>query len=597
MGERAATHRDDAGFLPIGSYAALGDGNTVALVGADGSVDWLATPNVDAPPLFAAVLDPEDGGRLVLQPAAPFDVQRRYLPDTNVLESEFSTDSGRVRVTEALTYGSMGPLPWTELAQRVEGLEGEVPLRWEVRPGNRFAHARPWAWSQEGTALLLVEDQQVAVVHDGLGEPVVRPHEVRGACTVAAGERGLLAIVVTDDEPTRIPTVADIDRRLEQTAGLWRQWAQGVHHHGPWRDEVVRSALALRLLTQQATGALAAAGTTALPERIGGEKNYDYRFSWVRDSAFALDAMAGLELTAEVHGCLSWLLDAVRGTSPRVHVFYELAGTPADGQIDELPLRGYRDSTPVQAGNNAATQTQLGAYGDLFTAVWRFVEDGAVLDARTGDMLALLADRVCDVWRQDDAGLWELGEYRPYTSSKLGCWVALDRAVRLAERGQLVSLHVDRWRAERAEVRSYIETECWSDERRSLTFHAGTQDLDAATLLAARMGFWSGDDPRLHTMADAVRAELTAEGPLIYRYSGAAQKENAFLACSFWLVEALAYTGRTSEANDLMAGLVARANDVGLYAEQHQPHGQQVGNFPQALTHLALIGAARALAS
>ncbi len=360
---------------------------------------------------------------------------------------------------------------------------------------------------------------------------------------------------------------------------------------------VVRSALTIKALTLGTTGAIVGAATTSLPEKVGGKRNFDYRFAWIRDASFALDSMSRLGLSEEVHGSLSWLLSAVAQDSPDLRVFYALDGSVVGAEMIDVDAPGYQGSRPVHVGNSAASQTQLGCFGDLLDAVWRHVQSGGRLDAATATMVGSLADRVWDLWPTPDAGLWELGATEQYTISKIGCWVALDRALRLAGAGQLTSPSLDRWRAERDEIREWIDTRCWSETRRSYTFYAGTDDLDAAVLLAARTGYCVPDDPRLSTTIDAIRAELAAEGPLLFRYSGQEGKEGAFLACSCWLVEALVHAGRTGEAAELLAGVVERANDVGLYTEEMDPDsGDLLGNIPQTLSHLAVIGAATALA-
>jgi GH15 family glucan-1,4-alpha-glucosidase len=308
--------------------------------------------------------------------------------------------------------------------------------------------------------------------------------------------------------------------------------------------------------------------------------------------------MMRLGLAEEVHAALSWLLRAVQHTAPDVRALYTLGGEPASAEMtshSELP--GYRRSSPVHVGNSAASQTQLGGFGDLMDAAWRYTTHDGYLDTASAASLAVLADRACDLWRAQDAGIWELSNNAHYTISKIGCWVAVDRAIRLADAGQLTSPHVDRWRWERQSIRSWIEQHCWSPAKRAFTLYAGTDELDAAVLLAARTGFLAGDDPRLSSTIDAIRAELGAKGPLLYRYSGMAQQEGAFLACTFWLIEAMAHAGRLGEAAALLDEAMAYAGDTGLYSEEVDPDtGELRGNLPQALTHLALIGAATAVA-
>lgn len=311
----------------------------------------------------------------------------------------------------------------------------------------------------------------------------------------------------------------------------------------------------------------------------------------------ALDALSELGMRAEVHASLSWLLRAVARTAPDVHVFYTLGGEPASGTMSDVSaLAGYLGTSPVHVGNNAAVQRQLGAYGHLMDAVWRYVEHGGRLDPATGTLVGELADRTCDLWRSKDAGLWELSQYETYTSSKVGCWVAVDRAVRFADAGQLVHAHVDRWRSVRADIHEWVDRQCWSPTKRAYTMHAGTDDLDAAVLLMARAGFCPPGDQRLNDTVDAIRTELTAGGPLLFRYSSMKGKEGAFAACSFWLVEALVHCGRREEAERQFEASLAYCNDVGLLSEEIDPtSGDLLGNMPQGLSHLALIGAACSL--
>ena len=305
-----------------------------------------------------------------------------------------------------------------------------------------------------------------------------------------------------------MPDPARVRDRLRATEASWRHWAGTVSYRGPARDLVVRSALVLKLLTYEPTGALLAAATTSLPERIGGERNFDYRYGWVRDTSFALDALIGLGLQGDVHATLSWLLRAVSGTAPDIRPFYGLRGSvPAEG--GELGVRGYRDSRPAHDGNKAVSQPQWGNFGDMLESVWLAAGQGpAVLDPGTARTLERVANRVCDVWARPDSGIWELGTRRHYTISKMACWVALDRLVRLAERGQLSARDAGRWRAEAAAIRSWVDERCWSQARRSYGFYAGSDELDASVLLAGRMGFLPGGDPRFTQTIDAIRGEL-----------------------------------------------------------------------------------------
>ena len=579
------------GYAPIQDYAAIGDGRAFALVARDGSIDWLALPWLDSSPVFARLLDASRGGAFQLEPSAPAQVTRRYLDDTNVLETTFTGETGVVRVTDAVTLDHGGLLPWFELVRRVEGIEGTVPMRWSLtaRPEDRIE-------PMPDAVLLRSGGRNVTLHLFDAGQAQLADAQARGRFETSPGSDSLFALRATHDEPIPVPRRDWIARRIDDTADDWRRWLDGATVEGPWEQAVRRSALVLRLLTHVATGAIAAAGTTSLPERIGGDRNYDYRFAWVRDSAYTLDALINVGLLVQVHASIAWLLDAVGKTEPEVHTLYDLRGESVSGE-DELSLAGYRDSRPVRAGNSAATQLQLGSYGDLLETAELYVREGSLLDRTSKNRLAGIVDYLCEIWRQKDSGIWELDDLQHYTSSKISAWAALDRALRLVEHGQLPDDHHAHWRATADEIRELVEHECWSDERRAYVMHAGSDKLDASVLRSARLNYVPANDERLAATIDAIRRELGAGGPLLYRYSGQEQEEGAFVACSFWLVDALARTGRVDEAHATMDEAVGRANDVGLFSEEIDPStGDFLGNFPQGLSHLSLINAAASIA-
>lgn len=592
MGER-----DGEGFVPIRDYAVLSDMRSTALVALDGSVDWWAAPDLDDPPVCAAVLSPKSGGAVKLAPLQYSQVSRSYRPGTLVLETDYTTPSGRVRVSDALDLGAVGLAPWAELARVVTVETGEVPMRWEVSPGDGLQGLQPWAFTSRGLPMAMCSsDRYLTVVADDLGTPRAEGRSVRGEFTARPGRPYVLAVTCTAGAPAWPPATERVLERAQRTATHWQEWSAQVGYDGPWREAVVRSALVIKALTFQATGGIAAAATTSLPEVIGGRKNFDYRFAWVRDAAFALDVMGRLGLDEELHAGVTWLLGAVSKDAPDMGVLYSVRAKRMAPDMQEAGAPGYRCSAPVNRGNKAAGQTQLGAYGDLMDAVWRYTQSGGRLTGPCQDVLCKLVDRVCRSWQRPDSGLWELSEQRHYTSSKIGCWTALDRAVRLAEEGQLACVEVERWRGERAAVQEWARRHCWSAAKRSFTFYAGTEDLDAAVLLAAHTGFCASDDPMLVSTVEAVRSELSAGGPLLYRYLASRGQEGAFVACSFWLVEALAHLGRAQEAEEVFSALVGKGNDVGLFSEQMAPGTEEMlGNMPQALSHLALLGAATSL--
>jgi GH15 family glucan-1,4-alpha-glucosidase len=592
----ARTQRID-GYAPIAEYAAVGDGRTVALVARDGSIDWLCLPDLDSPSTFAALLDAETGGRFDLQPEEPFDATRRYLPGTNVLETTFSTAHGVVRVTDAMTLPTTGLAPFRELVRRVEGLAGRVPMRWCVEPRPAYgADAR--VELRAGLPVAVRERDAVGVLAWEAGEPVVRDGAIHARFVAAEGGVAHVVLAAAHQEPLVLPARAQVAARLAATEKAWRAWSDGRRYDGPWRDAVVRSALALKLLVFAPSGAIAAAATTSLPETIGGERNWDYRFSWPRDSAFTLRALLALGCSREADAFFSWLLHATQLTQPEVRVLYRLNGR-AEADERSLPLAGYRGSQPVRAGNGAAGQTQLDVYGEVMDAAVEVARARGGLDRDHASRLAGIADQVCAVWRMPDAGIWEVrSDAAHFTQSKMMCAVALDRACTLAEQG-LLHGDVERWRRERDRIRAFVEERCYAEEKGSYTRSADEALLDASLLMGVIARYDDATAPRLVGTVDAIRRELAA-GPLVTRYvgeDGLPGAEGAFLACSFWLAEAYARQGRIDEAATLMDELIALANDVGLYAEEIDPAtGDFLGNFPQGLSHLALINAAVALA-
>ena len=582
------------GFAPIGAYAAIGDGRTVALVAADGSVDFMSLPSLHSPTTFGAILDPERGGRFTLAPGGEYDAARRYVGRTNVLETTYRTGDGVVRVTEALTLQDGGLLPWVELARRVEGIEGSVHLEWRLEP--RFD------WGREPPRIVRRGDLVVAegtglrlAIHSwDAGEVEGEENALAGSFEVAAGGTALLALVATHEQPLHAPSRDHVEARLDATRRVWERWLGFWAYDGPWEEEVARSALALKLLVYAPNGSIAAAPTTSLPEVIGGDKNYDYRYSWVRDSAFTLDALMRLGIPEQVQESFGCLLRAVRRTAPDLRPFYDLDGCVPDRSETLDHLRGYRDSRPVRYGNAARTQLQLGSWGDLLETADLYVSEGNVLDEETGEMLAACVDRVAVLWPDEDSGMWELDEHRHYTTSKVAIWMAFDRALRLAADGHLPAKHVAQWREQHGRLHAWIEERCWSEELGAYSGWAGEDSLDAGMLRALRMDY--PERERLDRTVDTIREQLAAAPGLVYRTSEHVGQEGAFVACSFWLVEALARLGRVDEACETMEQILPYANDLGLFSEEIDPEsGELLGNFPQGLSHLALVNAAGAI--
>lgn len=584
--------RDD-----LRTYAPIGDGRTVALIAADGGIDWMPMPNLDSTPVFARLLDDDHGGCLELSPegrsGVDYTVRRRYLPGTNVLQTTFASSAGTVRVTDALVTGIAGRLPWAQLVRRIESLEGEVRMRWAIRPGTRLGTAAPWVVRHDGAHLMRVGATTLAVLGEEIGrarsEQDADPFPlIRGTFLARGGSRHLLAVVATDDEPLHLPDPATLDDSLERSIAGWRTWSREFSYEGPWSDAVQRSALALKLLVYAPTGAIAAAATTSLPENPAGGKNWDYRYAWVRDLAYTAHALVRFGLREETHAALSWLVRTIRAHGSDPHVMYTLRGELLDG-VEEFDVPGWHGIGPVVTGNPARDQLQLGVYGDLFAICRTYVDAGNVLDVETGRMLAQVADRTCDLWRERDSGMWELPELEHYTSSKMGCWQALRDAVHLAEAGAIPG-DTARWASERDRISTWIARECWSDDAGAYTMYPGSTALDTSVLLHAESGFDRGE--RMSRTIDALTAEL-GRGALIYRYSGMPREEHTFVASAFWRAGALACVGRHEEALAAMDELVAHANDVGIYSEMiSERDGSFWGNLPQALSHLAVVTAA-----
>ncbi|MCP2324272.1 GH15 family glucan-1,4-alpha-glucosidase [Hamadaea flava] len=588
------------GYAALRDYAVVGDGRTAALIAPDGAVDWLSWPDLDSPSVFGAILDAERGGSFQLRPETSFSVGRNYRPGTNVLETTFTTESGTVVVTDALTLQDDHPLgPARELVRQITCVAGTVPIEWTVEPRFSYASAAPRVHARANALIASHHGQALAVSAWGAGTPRHTDGTIHGRADLTPGPGAMIALSYADLEPLVLPTRGECEDRLVRTEQVWREWAGQRPYDGPWRDAVLRSALALKLLVFAPSAAVAAAATCSLPELIGGERNWDYRFSWIRDSVFTLNAFLQLDCPDEAIAYFWWLMHASQLTHPRLRVLYRLDGGPHAGERT-LPLSGYRRSRPVRVGNAAAGQLQLDTYGELLQTARRYATRIGRLDADIGRRLAQIADLVCQVWRQPDAGIWEVRSApQHFTQSKMMCWVALDAAVELALAGLIPNRRLEKWLAERAAVAQFIDSECFDTRRGSYVRSAGSADLDAGVLLGLLNGFRPAEPSRLAGTVHAVQRELR-HGPYVYRYlseDGVRGGEGAFLACSFWLAEALARFGRPDEAVPLMDELVGLANDVGLYSEEIDPGtGAFLGNLPQGLSHLALISAAGAIA-
>src|SRR3954451_3275467 len=554
------------GFAPIEDYAAISDQRTCALVASDGAIDWLCAPRFDAPPIAARLLGELDGGVLELRPTEPFETTRRYVEDTNLLETTWTTASGTLRVTDALVV-THRIQRFSQLLRRVECLDGEVAVEWSVRPRFGWERRRGQVGPESGGNAIVFQDLQLLVQSFDLGEQRAADGDVRGGASLRSGETGMLAVLFVHAFPLLASTREECDQRLSETVGFWRAWLKPMSYDGPWKEAVQRSMLALGACVHDETGAMVAAPTTSLPEWVGGDRNYDYRYCWVRDTCFALDAAVRFGMTEFAQATLGWLLRASNRTHPRVNVFFTLGGEPFREE-QEVDLPGYRSSVPVRRGNSAGHQLQFGCVGDLLDTAWMFVESGSPLDPASGLRLAEVADHVCETWRNPDSGIWEPDAPRDYTLSKAQTWVALDRALKLEAARQLERAKPDLWRATQREIAAWIRGHCIGGDGVWYRDGNGSGELDCAVLLLARTGFLDEEGvPDLGRTIVRIRSELGVGGPLVHRYTGA-EDDNAFVACSFWMAEALANLGRVDEAAELIAELVRLPNAVGLMSEE-----------------------------
>ncbi|MGW4498921.1 glycoside hydrolase family 15 protein [Micromonospora sp. NPDC004336] len=584
---------------PISDYGLLSDTRTAALVAADGGIDWLCLPRFDGEPVFGRLVGGPDAGTFRLGPAGPATVvERRYRRHTATLTTTWAVGDGRLALTEAMVAEVSGRLlPTTLMVRRLsaEGAPVEAVVEFDPRLGVR--HRRPRVHRRRQA--LFCDWGSLAVSLATAPDLTVEPGRP-ASITVSPGRPVTLALAVAHREPMIHVEPAAAWELLLEDESRWRAWTAGIDASLPFREHVVRSLLTLRLLTYSPSQAPVAAPTTSLPEDPGGVRNWDYRYVWPRDASIGVSAFLSVGKAAEAHGFLAWLLHASRLQRPRLPALLTLHGraVPRERELPGWP--GYLASRPVRIGNGAAGQHQLDGYGWVIDAAWAFAQTGHRLYSETWRAVRGFADVVARRWQEPDAGIWEVREPAQHVHSKLMGWLALDRALRIADTHPLPDRQRRRWRKAQDAIAAQVREHGFDPTTNSYVRHYGSPDLDAALLVLPLLGMDSVDSPRVRGTIDAIRDRLSAGGPLLYRYppgrDGFPGVEGAFLPCSFWLVQALARTGRRREAVELFETLLGHASPLGLYPEELDPAtGAHLGNYPQTLTHAALVQAALAI--
>ncbi|HET7879523.1 MAG TPA: glycoside hydrolase family 15 protein [Acetobacteraceae bacterium] len=578
----------------IEDYAMIGDCHTAALVGRDGSIDWLCWPRFDSPACFAALVGTPDNGRWRIAPAGkPVSMHRQYRPGTMVLETVFETEQGSVALIDFMTAATGG----SSVVRIVEGRSGEVPMRLDLSLRFDYGSAVPWVTHlKRNTGLRAVAGPDVVVLHSDVhlrGEKLT----TIGEFSVAAGQHVSFTLSHGQSHLPD-PVSPDPEAALDEIDAGWVGWSSRCLYQGEFREQVVRSLLTLKALTYYPTGGIVAAPTTSLPELLGGQRNWDYRYCWLRDATFTLLALMHGGYREEAQAWGAWLRRSVAGTPSQIQTLYGLAGERWLMEWEVPWLAGYDGAKPVRIGNAASAQLQLDVYGELMDALYQEMHLGLVRPRTSWDIQRALVSHLSEIWQEPDESIWEVrGGQRHFTFSKVMAWVAIDRAIRGAEEFGMPG-RLDQWRALRQQIHDSVCREGWNEEKRSFVQYYGGDGLDASLLLLPLVGFLPPEDPRVKSTVAAIQRELTLDG-LVLRYrthehvDGLPPGEGVFLACSFWLADNLILQGRKREARALFERLLGLCNDVGLLAEEYDPRAKrQLGNFPQAFSHLALINTA-----
>jgi GH15 family glucan-1,4-alpha-glucosidase len=586
---------------PLEEYGIIGDATTIALVSRSGSIDWLCLPRIDSDACFAQLLGSNEHGYWSIRPSTRVHaIDQHYQPDTLVLETDITCEGGRVRVIDFMPPGSAH-----DIIRIVIGLEGEVPMHCDLSARFAYGKLRPWI-RLDGTRATLTSGPDALAFDSAVPfEPDWERGRLESSFTVHAGERLAFTLEYFKSHQAANLRGIDVEKELERTQTFWRQWAGRCQYQGRWRDAVVRSLLTLKVLTHEPTGGIVAAPTTSLPEELQGVRNWDYRYCWLRDSTLTLDALLRAGYLEEAEKWRDWLMRAAAGSPSQIQIMYGVAGEHRLTEV-ELPwLPGYEESRPVRIGNGAYDQFQLDAYGEVINAFYDARVKGLPPYAGADDVLLTLVDFVERNWQRPDEGIWEIrgSRHLHFTHSKLLAWVAVDRAIRIFEefgvgKGGKIEKRMPRWRTLREEMRNNIIDRAFNPRVGAFTQAYGSEALDASVLLIPHMGFLPADDPRMRSTVAAIEKDLTWDG-LVLRYStetgvdGLAGHEATFLICSFWLVDNYAMSGRLEDAEALLDRLVSLTSPLGLLAEEYHPAlHRQLGNFPQAFSHIGLINSA-----
>jgi GH15 family glucan-1,4-alpha-glucosidase len=592
-------------YPPIGDYALISDCHSAALVSRHGSVDWCCFHRFDARPVFARLLDWDRGGHCRIAPTEPYRSSRSYFPGTNVLKTSFETTGGVITVTDLFPIRESSPTddpaavhPYHQLIRLVRCETGDVQVRLEFTPRFDFGYTVPQLTVGEAGLATVFGGADALLVQTDLTLDQADLSSCSAERVLRAGEE--VSLIVTyalphELRPHRIDP-EECRRRVDVTCRFWQEWSDRCSYRGPYREQVVRSALVLKGLTNAPNGAIVAAPTTSLPEDFGGVRNWDYRYTWLRDSSFTLYALFSLGYTEEAHAFMGWLQRTTAGTARDLQVLYGVGGERFLPELQLDLLEGYRGSQPVRTGNGATGQFQLDIYGELLDTAWLYHRNGGQIDRTFWDLLVRVVELVAERWQEPDEGIWEVrGGRRHFVYSKVMAWVAVDRALKLASSLGLPA-DSERWTALRDEIKGRVESDGVDPATGAFVQSFGSTAMDASSLLLPLVRFARADDQSVIATVSEIERQLSREG-LLYRYldtdDGLPGGEAAFVICSFWLVDNLVLTGQVERGRALFDRLLGHLNDVGLLAEQVDPaSGEQVGNFPQAFSHVGLINAA-----